>query len=465
MKPQAALEDIAAPQLSDAVHVESVSLPTGQKLYFVLDPSVPSWGIVNDDGVELLQLCDGKRTSADIADHICRQKNIPYVDALQSVNVFLEQMKKQLVLHGNNCQQKRENAFHGVALEITRQCNLRCRHCYLAAGKAADKELSGAEIKTLITAVKEEGGISVAIGGGEPLMRSDCLEIVEHALSSGLLVSLGTNATLIDRDRAALLADLPIKIQISLDGATEAVHDIIRGQGSYRAAVNGIDELVRAGKGDDMVIAFTAMKKNVHETTAIVQFAYDRGIPVVQFPPLTPSGRARECWDELRLNSDELLEFWQTVSQCASTVQGEMDLLADCFSMNIHQAGKPYQCSIGTQYRIDPEGNVYPCQCFHFGTEFLLGNIRNRSLKSMVADDRIKEIQRLSRNRRLMIERCRPCRWRNYCGSGCMGNAFETTGTVMQPTACKARRQWIESLWAGEVAKAVKGLQIEMIKI
>ncbi|HHB77438.1 MAG TPA: radical SAM protein [Desulfobulbus sp.] len=460
MGPQAATKDIAVPGLSDAVHIESVSLPTGQHLYFVLDPSVPSWGIVNSDGVELLQLCDGERTSADIAKEISRRKNIEYPDALQLADTFLEQMQQQRILYADNPQEKKENTFHGVALEITRQCNLRCRHCYLAAGKEAEGELSGGEIKKFITSVKEEGGISIAIGGGEPLLRADCLELVDHALSCGLLVSLGTNATLIDGDVALRLAALPIKIQISLDGATEAVHDGIRGSGSYRRAANGIDELVRAGKADDMVIAFTAMKKNVHEVTAIVQFAYDRGIPVVQFPPLTPAGRARNNWDDLRLSSDELVEFWQTISQCALEVQGEMDLLADCFSMNIHQAGKPYQCSIGSQYRIDPAGNVYPCQCFHYGKEYLLGNIRRHSLKSMVEGGRIKEIQNLSRKRSSMIDACSDCKWMNYCGSGCMGNAFETTGSVLQPTACRARKQWIESLCAGEVAKAVKGSQV-----
>ena len=460
MKQQTGIKDNAMFQLSDSIHIESVSLPTGQNLYFVLDPSVPSWCVVNNDGVELLQLCDGNRTPATIAEHICRQKKISYPYALQLTNAFLEQMQQQLILHTDSCQEKKENTFHGVALEITRQCNLRCLHCYLSAGKMDGDELSCGEIKQLLNSVKEEGGVSVAIGGGEPLMRADCLEIVEHALSCGLLVSLGTNATLIDGDMALRLAELPIKIQISLDGVTETVHDGIRGSGSYARAVNGIDELVRAGKADDMVIAFTAMKNNVHEATAIVQFAYNRGIPVVQFPPLTPSGRAQDNWDDLHLSGNEVLEFWQTISRCASTVQGEMDLLADCFSMNIHQAGKPYQCSIGTQYRIDPEGNVYPCQCFHFGTEYLLGNIRETSLRSMVAGKRIRDIQRLSRNRPAKIDRCRSCRWRNYCGSGCMGNAYETTGTVLQPTACKARRQWIESLCAGEVAKAAKGLQV-----
>ena len=37
-----------------------------------------------------------------------------------------------------------------MALEITKRCNLRCRHCYLAAGEAAGQELSTQEIKALL---------------------------------------------------------------------------------------------------------------------------------------------------------------------------------------------------------------------------------------------------------------------------------------------------------------------------
>jgi radical SAM protein with 4Fe4S-binding SPASM domain len=463
METGTAVKKFARHKLSDDLLIEPVAMETGTPLYFVLNPSLPSWGIVNSDAIELLHLYDSERTPGNIAELISEQKGIGYSDALQLVNAFLDQMQNQLITNGHSDRVIPENNFRGVALEITKHCNLRCCHCYLGAGMPADDELSTMEIKALIAAVKEEGGASVAIGGGEPLLRTDCLEIVEYALSCGLLVSLGTNATLIDRDRAAHLAALPIKIQISLDGATETVHEAIRGPGSYKDAVNGIDELVRAGKADDMVIAFTAMKKNVHETAAIVQFALDRGIPVVQYPPLTPSGRARDNWKELRLDNDEMLEFWHVVSDCALEVQGEMDLLADCFSMNIHQAGKPYQCSIGTQFRIDPVGNVYPCQCFHYGTEYLLGNIRNASLKSMVEGTRIREIQLLNRARPSMITGCCDCRWRNYCGSGCMGNAFETADTVLQPTACEARKQWIKSLFTREIARAVQYCQAEEV--
>ena len=155
------------------------------------------------------------------------------------------------------------NQFTGLALEITRKCNLRCIHCYLAAGHAGNSKLTMQEIKELLKSVKDLGGISVAIGGGEPLMRDDCIEIIEYAASQDLLISLGTNGTLIDEELAKVLSDLPIKIQISLDGAHKTTHDRVRGEGSFDLTVKGIDNLINEGMEKDILIAYTPMKINV----------------------------------------------------------------------------------------------------------------------------------------------------------------------------------------------------------
>ncbi|MBU0945696.1 MAG: PqqD family peptide modification chaperone [Proteobacteria bacterium] len=445
------MNDTTFPKTGDNLYIQAISGETEKQMYLVLDPSVPSWVIINKDGVELLELCNGKRSPDTIAQRISQRSNIDFSDALQSVHSFLRQMEDKLLINNSLHQNRRDNQFHGLALEITKECNLRCRHCYLAAGKQAIDELNTDEIKKLIAAIGDAGGGSLAIGGGEPLLRSDCLDILDYALSCNLLVSMGTNATLIDKKLAATLANLPIKIQISLDGATEQVHDAIRGKGSFRAAVQGIDALVEKNKAKDLVIAFTPMQSNRREVLAIIEFARRRKIPVLQYPPLTRSGRAKERWDKLQLSSDQMLEFWETVNKRSAELQGEMDLLADCFSINIHQAGSPFQCSIGTQFRVDPTGDVYPCQCFHSGADFQLGNVKTQSLKSMIEGEKIKAIKALSIRRPATIDSCSVCRWQKYCGAGCMGNAFETTGTVLYPSSCETRKKWIESLFTKAV--------------
>ncbi|HDZ88767.1 MAG TPA: radical SAM protein, partial [Nitrospirae bacterium] len=283
--------------------------------------------------------------------------------------------------------------------------------------------------------------------GGEPLMRDDCIEIIEYAASLDLLISLGTNGTLIDKTLAKLLSEFPIKIQISLDGAIKETHETVRGEGSFDLAIRGIDSLINEGMSKDIVIAFTPMKPNLNEIPDIVDFALRQQIPVVQFPPLTSSGRAKMRWNELRLSNDEMLWFWEFVSKKSEELRGKMDLLADCFSININNTGSPRRCSIGTQFRIDPEGYVYPCQCFHFGSEYCLGNVKEKSLKDIMYGQRIKEIKEICFQRPFNIDECRKCKWKNFCGSGCMGNIFESSGTILNSESCEVRKKWIEKLF------------------
>ncbi len=429
-------------------------------MFLVFDPAVPSWVIVNQDGMYILEHCNGQRSIDDIAQIVSNHYKIDFDTALKQTSSFIRDMESKLILNAKGPETPPDNQFRGIALEITNRCNLRCKHCYLSAGGHTANELVTSEIKEIITMTKHEGGISVALGGGEPLLHPDWIEIINHALSCGLLVSMGTNASLIHKDVAKIMADLPIKIQISLDGASETTHDAIRGKGSFKATIRGLELLLANGKGKDIVLAFTPMKPNIHEVSAVIDFAHKSGIPVIQFPPLTPSGRARENWTALQPSQDELYNFWKTIYACANELRGKMDLLADCFSIDIRRGGKTYQCSIGTQFRIDPLGNVYPCQCFHFGTDFLLGNIKGTSLKSIIEGEKIKAIKQLSQSRTDMIQGCTSCRWRNFCGAGCMGYAYETTGTPFEAPTCDLRKAWIEFLFSEVLARTKKELSL-----
>jgi radical SAM protein with 4Fe4S-binding SPASM domain len=439
------------PQLPPRIHIEQVAEKGGKPVFFVLDPDQPSWVFLNQDGMEILNQCDGKHSPQKIAEEIAAEhQSFSAGEVLPVVNSFLESMRKSKIID-QSPSSRTENTFRGIALEITQKCNLRCKHCYLSAGKEAETELSTQEIKQLLQTLKEIGGVSVAFGGGEALMREDCLELMQYAVSLDLLISLGTNGTLIDRSLAKALAQLPLKIQISLDGATPATHNYLRGKGSFEKTVRGIDYLIEEGMAKDLVIAFTPMRPNIDEVPLIVDFALYREIPVVQFPPLTSAGRAQIRWPKLKLSPEEKLWFWEYISRRAKELTGKMDLLADCFSLNIHQSGVPHQCTIGTQFRIDPNGNVYPCQCFHFGNQFSLGNLREKGLDEMVYGQKIKRIKALSFKRPQLIPQCHNCLWHNICGGGCMGNAYENTGRALNPVSCSVRKKWVEKLFEVEL--------------
>ncbi len=441
------------PKVSEQLFVEARDL-NAEKVYFILDPNKPSWAFINKDSLEILNLCNGKNTIHDISGIIADKYAIDQKEALKGVESFLNSMVNIQVIHYNETEEvdahgttASANSFRSLAIEITKKCNLRCAHCYLPAGDAAEDELTTEEIKDLMKSAKELGAKSVSIGGGEPLMRPDYIDIIKYALSLDLLVALGTNGTLIDDEIAETLSKLPIKIQISLDGVRKETHDRIRGNGSFESAVRGLDNLIEKGMGKDIVIAFTPTRINVEDVPELIEFALGKGIPVIQFPPLASSGRAKARWDELRLSDDKRLWFWDFISKRSKELKGKLDLLAECFSLDINNPGNPYRCSIGSQLRIAPNGDIYPCQCFHFGSEYCIGNVKKQSLEEIVNSKKLREIIKTCFARPSKIDKCRECRWRNFCGAGCMGNAFEVNGTIWSTDSCNVRKHGIEKLF------------------
>lgn len=445
--------DSEKPKVSEQLFIEARDSKT-ETVYFILDPDKPSWAFINKDSLEILTLCNGKNTIHDISRLIADKYAITLKEALKGVESFLNSIVDIQIVQYNGMEEvdtlettASANSFRSLAIEITKKCNLRCLHCYLPAGDAADGELTTEEIKDLIKSAKELGAKSVSIGGGEPLMRLDYIDIIKYALSLDLMVALGTNGTLIDDEIAETLSKMPIKIQISLDGVRKETHDRIRGNGSFDSALRGMDKLIERGMGKDIVIAFTPTRINVEDVPELIEFALGKGIPVIQFPPLASSGRAKANWDDLRLSDAKRLWFWDFISKRSKELKGKLDLLAECFSLDINNPGKPYRCTIGSQLRIAPTGDVYPCQCFHFGSEYCIGNIKEQSLDEIVNSQKLEAIIKTCLVRPSKIEECKECSWRNFCGAGCMGNAFEVNGTVWRSDSCNVRKQWLEGLF------------------
>ena len=169
-----------------------------EKVFFILNPVVPAWAFINSDSMDILNLCDGKNSINDIADSISKKHRISKTDSTTIVKEFLEGLLRNRVLSKHSRDTTPDNVFSCLALEITKKCNLRCKHCYLSAGNPHKKELTLEEIRGLFKAAKNLGVRSTSIGGGEPLLRDDFFEIIDSAGSLDLMVSIGTNGTLIN---------------------------------------------------------------------------------------------------------------------------------------------------------------------------------------------------------------------------------------------------------------------------
>jgi radical SAM protein len=121
-----------------------------------------------------------------------------------------------------------------VYWELTRACDLACRHCRAEAIRdpGAD-ELRTEECEAVLDALATAGDPlpHVIFTGGDPLRRPDLIHLVRYASGRGLDVSLAPTAT------PRLTADLVHALKtagvaamsLSIDGPTAAQHDGLRG--------------------------------------------------------------------------------------------------------------------------------------------------------------------------------------------------------------------------------------------
>jgi AdoMet-dependent heme synthase len=118
--------------------------------------------------------------------------------------------------------------------ELTRACDLACRHCRAeAAAQRASNELSPEESIAVIDRLAAFGPPAphLVLTGGDPLKRPDLFELIEHAQRVGLRVAVAPSATplltaeVIGRFMAAGVE----AISLSIDGASAQTHDAIRG--------------------------------------------------------------------------------------------------------------------------------------------------------------------------------------------------------------------------------------------
>ncbi len=163
-------------------------------------------------------------------------------------------------------------------LDLTYRCNNNCRHCWLRIppeAKEKEQELTFDEIRVIADEARSLGCQRWYISGGEPMLRSDFVEIFDYLTRVARSYYLNTNGTLITPRIARLMKRKGVKL-IALYGATAEVHDhITRTPGSFAAAMQGAAYLKEAGA--NFMVQFVPMKANIHQFQDMMKLAQSLG--------------------------------------------------------------------------------------------------------------------------------------------------------------------------------------------
>lgn len=178
--------------------------------------------------------------------------------------------------------------------ELTPRCNMNCRMCYIRMSEeemhSRGREFTADEWIRMGQICAERGMLFLLITGGEPFLRKDFRKIYTELKKMGLLISINTNGTLIDRETVEWLKqDPPIKMNITLYGGGNETYKRLCGHPTgYDAATKAIDMLNEAGIFMNINASFT--KYNLDDLEEIYAFGKSRGIQVngatYMFPPV-----------------------------------------------------------------------------------------------------------------------------------------------------------------------------------
>lgn len=182
-----------------------------------------------------------------------------------------------------------------VAWEITRRCELKCRHCRGAARDCDySGELSTEECCKTIDALADFSKPMIILTGGEPLVREGIFQVAKYAAERGLRVVMATCGHLVTPQVAAeMKASGIMAVSVSLDAAVPKDHDAFRGiPGAYEKTLQALECL--KAESIPFQVNTAVSKLNVKKLPRILEKAVDLGASTMDFFFLVPTGRGSQ---------------------------------------------------------------------------------------------------------------------------------------------------------------------------
>jgi len=258
----------------------------------------------------------------------------------------------------------------------TYKCNLNCKHCYSRDKSEVEDELSTAQYIKIVDKLAEAKVFQVNLGGGEPTLRADYLEIIKHISDKGMKANLSSNGWFITEKISEELKNSNVgTVFISLDNIIPKLHDDFRSkEGSFERAINATKLCV--DKGIEVVFSTVITKLNYDCLEDIVKFAKELGVARVDFKRFKIKGNGLINSEQLVLTKpqedllyDKIKMMREKYEYPVSLVYGETPF------EDIDQGCPCGKTSLG----LTPSGEILPCVY----NKYSIGNILKEDLRTI----------------------------------------------------------------------------------
>ena len=407
-----------------------------------LCPETGAWVVVEGTGPEVIELHAGGCSQDQIARHLAAKHDVELTRAQSDVATYLAQLESAGFLSPKRPRRDVDVSPKALALHVTSRCSLRCRHCY---GSAVADEQEEPSLGLLVSAVEQAralGADSFTLTGGEPLQRPEAIGVLEDP-TRGAEVTVLTNAMAPYGELRRLATVLGWRLQISIDGPDAKTHDWYRGPGAHAQVTSNLDALARDGLGPQVTLSVCISRVNRDGIEGIIHRAMAWGVSGLHLVRISPQGRAKEHWSDLRLSPEEWGETYGWLADLHARYGRGIRLtgfVAD-YVLGCLRHPSTAGCRLGQSAMVGLDGRVYPCIMMG-QPEHCLGDLQLEPLSQCLSPDRIQPLQERCDQRTGDTGVCGACEWRMVCRGACPGWSVVQDGTLdATDDLCELRRE------------------------
>lgn len=309
--------------------------------------------------------------------------------------------------------------------EVTHRCPLHCVYCSNPLEmQRRSEELSTQDWKSIFRQAGELGILQLHLTGGEPLSRSDVVDLVHAGRAAKLYVNLITSAVGLDERRLDSLIEAGLDhVQLSFQDIEEGPANEWAGTRSHALKLRMADMI--ASRRIGFTLNMVVHRQNLKRLGDMLAFAERSGAQRVEIAHVQYYGWALRNQKALLPTREQVDESIRVVEAARDRLKGSLRI---DFVLPDYYARYPKPCMNGwghQQMLIDPAGRVLPCHAAGVipGLEF--SNAREHPLRWIWEES--PAFNRF-RDESWMKEPCKSCDRRTRDFGGCRCQALLLTG-------------------------------------
>ncbi len=371
--------------LPSAVHSEK------NDTHLFLHPEAPHWIAVDSVGAQILRWYQKGLTMGEIIVRYRSRNGVDAPKAWLHVTDFTQALIRSdfaslaprlMPPYLGRASYARPTKLSELWFHTNNICNLACSHCLVSSAPwVKDWGLPSDRFLELVEEATSLGVDRFYFTGGEPFMRKDLFDLIRFITETkGCELILLTNATLLKGEKIRELETLSrdkVRFQVSLDGASAATNDPIRGKGSFQAAVEGLRRLSSLGFQTSITTAVTAT--NLQDLLGITRIAGELRVQAQHLMWLHRRGRMASDSGLGFPTAEELIGVVRRVKRAADDLGVRVDNLE---SIKRRVNGRP-----GVKYDLGnacwdslcvySDGTVYPSAAMANLRPLAMGSVRD----------------------------------------------------------------------------------------